>query len=117
MKRSLRRRIFIGLIVAAAILAIGSCTISGPSYIRISNTSGSYTLAHVNITGHSSSNWGSDLLTPGVITPGNAQEFQTNPGFYDVWVTDTTPYDVYAYDIQVTAGNTTTLNFNGTTLQ
>jgi hypothetical protein len=117
MKRNLRRRIFFGLIVAAAIVAIGSCSIPGPSFIRISNTSLSFTLSHVNITGHSSTNWGSDLLTPGVITPGNAQEFEVNPGFYDVWVTDTTPYDAYAYDVQVTQGGTTTLIFNGATLQ
>jgi hypothetical protein len=118
LKRNLKR-IVASLIVVIAILAVGSCsvTFSGPSYIRISNTSGTYTLAHLNITTHNSSSWGSDLLAPGVITPGTALSVQVDPGYYDVWVTDTTPFDAYAYDVRVTEGNTTTLHFNGATLQ
>ena len=120
MKKNLKR-IVVSLVVVIVVLAIGACsvTVSGPSSIRISNTSGIYTLGHVNITDHNSTNWGSDLLAPGVITPGTAVRFEVNPGYYDVWVTDTTlpPYDAYAYDVQVTSGNTTTLSFNGATLQ
>ena len=117
-KRNLKR-IFASLNVVIAILAVGSCSVSfsGPSAIRISNTSGSYTIGHVNITTHNSSSWGSDLLAPGVITPGGAVSFELDPGYYDVWVTDTTPYDAYAYDVRVSDGSTTTLHFNGTTLQ
>jgi uncharacterized repeat protein (TIGR02543 family) len=87
-----------------------------PSYIRISNTSGIYTLAHVYITMHSSSSWGGDLLSPAVVTPGNFIDFQVGVGNYDVWVTDTTPYDAYAYNVAVAAGTVAVLYFNGTTL-
>jgi hypothetical protein len=119
MKRSLRRRIVVGVIVVAAILAIGSCSIPGASYIRIVNSpSSSYTIAHVYIVNHGSSTWGSDWLAPSVITPGNAVDFQVNPGSFDVDVTDTgvTPFDSFAYSVQVFSGNRTTLYYNGSTL-
>ena len=116
MKRSLLRRIFLSLIVVGAVVAIGSCTLSGPSGIDIANISSTYTLAHVYITNHSSASWGSDWLSPDVIVPGGSASFDHSPGFYDVSAIDTTPYTVYAYSVQVRSGKTVTLFFNGTTL-
>jgi len=115
-KKNRMKYLVVGLLVGLAIISIGSCTLPSPSYIRISNISGVYTIAHVNITGHNSGTWGSDLLTPDVITPGSSMSFGVNPGNVDVWITDTTPYDIYAYGVAVTPGYTTTLYFDGTTL-
>jgi hypothetical protein len=118
MKRNFRRRIFLFLAVGLLILGIGSCsvTVSGSSSIRVSNTSGTFTLSHLYITPHSSSNWGNDLLSPGVISPGNSATFGVDPGVYDVRVIDTTPYTATAINVYVNSGNTITLYFNGTTL-
>jgi hypothetical protein len=121
MKRNFTRRIFLLLAVGLLILALGSCTVNisgGGSAIRVSNNS-SYTIAHVYITDHNSSVWGVDLLYPSAIGPGGSVDFQVNPGNYDVQVIDTTlpPYAAIAYNVLVTNGNTTTLYFNGATLQ
>jgi hypothetical protein len=117
MKWSLRRRIVVGLIIVAAALAIGSCSIPGASYIRISNISGGYTLDSVYITGHSSNSWGSDWLTPSLIRPGKSVDFQINPGLYDVQAWDPTSVPPFeAIGVQVSSGNTTVLYYNGATL-
>jgi hypothetical protein len=119
MNRKIRNRLIRGLILGLLVLAIGACTISiSQSYIRVANTSSVYTLAHVYITPHSSTSWGSDLLSPAVLTPGSSGDFQLSAGNYDVWVTDTTqpPYDAYAYSVAVGAGSTSVVYFNGTTL-
>lgn len=120
MKGNLKKRLVVSVIVLTAILAIGSCTVSvsGPSYIRISNTSPTYSITHANIVNHNSGTWGNNLLAPYVISPFSAANFEVNPGFYDVWVTDNTypiAFNWYVYDVQVTSGNTTTLYYTGTT--
>jgi hypothetical protein len=118
MKRNLIKTVFFTLVVLAAVLAIGSCSISitGASYIRIANISGSYTLSNVNITGHNNLSWGPELLAPAHIAPGNSGDFQANAGLYDIWVTDTLGVDAKLYGVQVTSGDTTTVYYDGFTL-
>lgn len=118
MKRNFRKHLVVCLIVGLLIFTIGSCTvnISGSSAIKISNISGTYTLAQVYITGPGAA-WGNDLLAPDVITPGNSRSFEVSPGSYDVRVYDTTNYfPPDALNIRVNSGGTTTLYFNGSTL-
>ena len=115
MNLSIRKHLARSLILGLLVLALGTCSIvvTTPSYIRISNASSIYTLAHVYIAAHVSSVWGSDKLYPNVLTPGSSASFQVNPGYYDVLVTDTTPWDAYAYNVEAASGTVANLYFDG----
>src|SRR5690349_3490082 len=118
MNRSIGKYLVRSLLLGALIVAIGSCSIqvTVPSDLRVTNSSSTYTLAHVYITQHSSSVWGPDQLSPNVLLPGESAKWSVDPGSYDVWVTDTTPYDAYAFGITVSSSSTTTLYFDGVNL-
>jgi len=118
MNRNIGKNLIRSIVLVLLVVAIGSCTVmvSTPSYIRISNVSNTFTLGHIYITPHNSSVWGSDLLSPNVLLSGESITFQVDAGQYDVMVTDTTPYDAYAYDVAVASGATVILYFDGVNL-
>jgi len=117
MNRVIKNRFIRAVILGLLALAVSSClvVVSGPSHLNIANNSG-YTLIRVYISVHSSTVWGDDQLSPDVLTPGSVISYRVDPGYYDVMVIDSTLHENYAYDVRVTAGNTTTLYYTNTSL-
>ena len=118
MKTLLKRTLGI-LVILLMLGSFMGCSLFAPSgTIRIANTSSLFDILIVAIEAAGTTDFtdSDDLLGSDTIGPGHYADFTVEPGSYSVYILDDFFDEYYKTPVTVTDGGTTTLNYNGTSL-